>query len=388
MNIAEETEERGAGEIAGFKSARKTGVRAIEVTFYDNAIPDFVERELERLYESVYCTIARFGIYGEADGASTYVARVKGAVVCVILFRIEGSVVRVINQQVKLSGDDLRGFADAVFARYSAARRIAFYAIDAGIERFHLPSLRYQALEENILALPRTRDEYTASLNQNLHKRLQSGERKLKRDFPDHGFRILRGREVNEETLRQVLAMAGARMASKQQDSYIREEDVGKILRLIHAYGYVGALTINGVIRGGNVFYGVGGRYFMHVIAHDPEYDKYMLGHMVQYLSACYCIDMGGRECCLMGGGRENKGRFRAYPKYLDSVDIYRSRLRFLLDARRVLSGTWRRFFYRTREDFLQLADSDTRAGQRAARVLDFVRGIKKGRRRSAGETK
>jgi hypothetical protein len=89
-----------------------------------------------------------------------------------------------------------------------------------------------------------------------------------------------------------------------------------------------------------------------------------------------------------MGGGRENKGRFRAYPKYLDSVDIYRSRLRFLLDARRVLSGTWRRFFYRTREDFLQLADSDTRAGQRAARVLDFVRGIKKGRRRSAGETK
>jgi hypothetical protein len=387
MNVAEKTEERGAGEIAEIKAAQKT-MRPIEVTFYENAIPDFVERELERLYESVYCTIARFGIYREADGASTYVARVGGAVVCVILFRLEAGVVRVINQQIRLLDDDLGAFADAVFAKYKAARRIAFYAIDTGIERFHLPFLRYQALEENILALPATREDYTASLNQNLYKRLQSGERKLKRDFPDHSFRILRGTEVTEDTLRQVVAMASARMASKQQDTYIREEDIAKILRLIHVYGYVGALTINGVIRGGNVFYGVGGRYFMHVIAHDPDYDKYMLGHMVQYLSACFCIDMKGRECCLMGGGRENKGRFRAYPKSLDNVDIYRSRLRFLLDARRVLSGTSRRFLYRAKENYLQLADTDTRNGRAAARLLGFVRGLKKGWRRTASEAK
>jgi hypothetical protein len=388
VNIAKEKEERGAGEIAELKSPRKTEKHAIQVTFYDNEIPDFVERELERLYQSVYCTIARFNIYGEAEGASTYVARVGGAVVAAILFRVEAGIVRVINQQVRLSDDELRRFADAVFARYGAARRIAFYAIDTGLERFHLPFLRYQALEENILVLPRTRGDYTASLNQNLYKRLQSGERKLKRDYPDHSFRILRGTEVTADTLRQVVAMASARMASKHQDTYIRDEDVDKILRLIHAYGYVGALTINGVIRGGNVFYGVGGRYFMHVIAHDPDYDKYMLGHMVQYLSACYCIDNGGTECCLMGGGRENKGRFRAYPKYLDSVDIYRSRLRFLLDARRVVSGTLRRYLYRAREDFLQLADSDTPAGLRAAKLLGFVRRLKKGWRRTASEAK
>jgi hypothetical protein len=126
----------------------------------------------------------------------------------------------------------------------------------------------------------------------------------------------------------------------------------------------------------------------MHVIAHNPDYDKYMPGHMVQYLAACYCIDMGGRECCLMGGGRENKGRFRAVPQYLDSVDIYRSRLRFLLDARRVASGALRRFVHRTREDFLQLADTDSPAGRRAARALAALRALKKGWRRGAGDAK
>jgi hypothetical protein len=385
MNVAEETEKRGAREIAGVKSDTQKKARTLEISFYENEIPDFVERELERLYETVYSTIARFNIYGEAENASTYVARSAGAIVCVILFRIEQGVVRVINQQIRLSADDLRSFADAVFAKYRAARRIAFYAIDAAIGHFHLPLQRYQALEENILALPRTRDEYKASLNQNLYKRLQSGERKLQRDYPDHGFKILRGTEVDEQILRRVVSMAGARMASKQQSAYIREEDIARILKLIHVYGFVGVLTINGQVRGGNVFYGVGGRYFMHVIAHDPDYDKYMLGHMVQYLSACYCIDRGGRECCLMGGGRENKGRFRAFPKYLFSVDIYRSRLQFLLDARRVLSGALRRFIYRTREDFYQLADTDTRGGRAAARVLAFTRGLKKGWRRTAG---
>jgi hypothetical protein len=388
MNIAEEAEKRGGQEIVGVKSGPQANACAFDVSFYENQIPDFVNRELERLYESVYCTLVRFNIYNEAHDASTYVARAKGVIRCLILFRIESGVARVINQQIKLADDDLRCFADAIFNKYRRVRRIAFYAIDTTLERLHLPFQRYQALEENVLTLPHSRDEYTASLNQNLLKRLQAGERKLKRDYPGYQFQILKHTEVTEEILRHVVDMAGARMASKQLSTYLREEDVGKILQLIHRYGFVGVLRIDGVIRGGNIFYGVGRRYFMHVIAHDPDYDKYMPGHMVQYLAACYCIDMGGRECCLMGGGRENKGRFRAVPQYLDSVDIYRSRLRFLLDARRVASGALRRFVHRTREDFLQLADTDSPAGRRAARALAALRALKKGWRRGAGDAK
>jgi hypothetical protein len=388
MNVAEEAEKRGGREIASIKTVPQANARKMEVVFYENQIPDFVGNELERLYESVYCTLARFNIYHEAYSASTYVARSGGVIQCLILFRIESGVVRVINQQIKLADDDIRCFADAVFAKYRKARRIAFYAIDTTLERCHLPFQRYQALEENVLTLPRSRDEYTASLNQNLLKRLQAGERKLKRDYPEYQFQILKRTEVTEQILRQVVEMASARMAAKQQSAYLREEDIGKILALIHRYGFVGVLRIDGAIRGGNIFYGVGRRYFMHVIAHDPDYDKYMPGHMVQYLAACYCIDAGGSECCLMGGGRENKGRFRAFPKYLDSVDIYRSRLAVLRDARRVASGSLRRLAHRLREDFLQLSDTDTPAGRRAARVLTALRALKKGWRRGAGDAK
>jgi hypothetical protein len=388
MNVAEEAEKRGGREIAGVKSNPQANARKLEVSIYEKQIPDFVGHELERLYESVYCTLARFNIYGEANDASTYAARAGGVIQCLILFRIESGVVKVINQQIRLADDDLRCFADAIFEKYGKVRRIAFYAIDTTLAGFHLPFQRYQVLEENVLTLPRTRDEYTASLNQNLLKRLQAGERKLKRDYPGYQFQILKRTQVTDEILRHVVDMAGARMAAKQQSAYIHAEDLGKIRQLIHRYGFVGILRIDGVIRGGNIFYGVGRRYFMHVIAHDPDYDKYMPGHMVQYLAACYCIDMAGHECCLMGGGRENKGRFRAVPKYLDSVDIYRSRLRFLLDARRVASGALRRYLHRVREDFLRLADTDTPAGQRAARALAALRSFKKGWRRGAGEAK
>jgi hypothetical protein len=301
-----------------------------------------------------------------------------------ILFRIEGGVVKVINQQITLSEQDLACFANAIFGKYRTAKRIAFYAIDTGLQQLDRPFQRYQTLEENVLVLPATREQYTAKLNQNLLKRLQSGERKLKRDHPGHRFQILRRNEVTEPILRQVLALASARMAAKQQAAYIRDEDVGKILQLIHVYGFVGTLTIDGVIRGGNIFYGVGRRYFMHVIAHDPDYDKYMLGHVVQYSSACHCIDLGGSECWLMGGGRENKSRFRAYPKYLESVDIYRSRLQYLLDAHRVMGGAARRLVRKSKDDLYQLADTDTRAGRAAARLLTMSRSIKQGWRRNA----
>jgi hypothetical protein len=124
----------------------------------------------------------------------------------------------------------------------------------------------------------------------------------------------------------------------------------------------------------------------MHVIAHDPDYDKYMLGHMVQYLAACHCINLGGRECCLMGGGRENKARFRAYPKYLDSVDIYRSRFHYLLSWRRLSAGVARRFMHWARHDAARLAHGDSRAARAAATCIALARSARQAIHRNGVE--
>lgn len=372
MNIAGETNDIDLVQAAGHRRARPGS--AYDVEIYDNDIPDFVAHELERLYESVYCTVARFRIYGEAHGASTYVARSAQGIACVILYRIEGRTVKVINQQITLSAADLRSFADTMFARYRAVSLISFYAIDAQLGRFPYPCRSFEVLEENVVRLPATPEDYPSSLSQKLLKRVQSAERKLNADFPGFVFDVLERTEVDEGILRTIAGLAGARMAAKQQGAYLDEASIGDILRVVHAYGYVGVLKLDGEVRAGNVFYGVGRRYFMHIIAHDPEYDKYMLGHMVQYMAALHCIKLGGKECCLMGGARENKARFGATTMYLSSVDIYRSRLHLALSVRRVWTAAARRWLHQARHDIGQLAKADGFGARLAAGALALLR--------------
>jgi hypothetical protein len=389
MNVASKTENSGALRIRVYQPVLENDAgRIVDVSIYEGQVPGFVASALETLYESVYCTLARINIYGEGENASTYVARAHGRILCVILYRVEGNTVKVVNQQITIGQDELREFARAIFSKYPSVRVISFYAIETRIDRFPFPFQKFPALEENVLTLPSTPAEYLASVSPALMKKIKAGERKLAREHPGFSFEVLSKTDVSEPVLREIIALAGARMASKQQSAYIDDEQAAKILRLVHAYGFVSVLRIDGVIRAGNIFYGVGKRFFMHVIAHDPDYDKYMLGHMVHYLAACYCIELGGRECCLMGGGRENKSRFRAFPKYLESVDIFRSRSQLLLDLRRVLSGSGRRLLRGARSNLLQLVEAEGRAGRIAASCLGFGRAAKQTWLRTASKRK
>lgn len=346
----------------------------MNVSIYPNEIPEFVERELERLYESVYCTIRRFRVYREAQGASTYVVRAADAIVCVFLFRLHGNVVQVINQQIAVSEAELRRFSQTIFSTYRSARVISFYALETRINKLPYPFQKTVTLEENVVTLPSTTEAYTAGLSANLVKRLMPAQRKLKREFPDSRYQVLTGQEVSEQVLREIIELADARMASKQQDSYIADADIDKILQLVHAYGAAAVLLVDGKIRAGNVFYRVGDRYFMHIIAHDPAYDKYMLGHIVQYQTICHCIGLRGRECYLMGGGRENKARFLAVTKHFESVDIYRSRIHQLLCWRRAALHAARQWLRRIREKFEQAAQGGQAAGRTAAGCLLLAR--------------
>ncbi|TFW34375.1 GNAT family N-acetyltransferase [Massilia horti] len=390
MNVAENAGLNHLAEISQVRLAvsHDEAEQGLEVRIYEADIPQFAAAELDRLYQSIYCTLTRFHIYGEANDASTYVARLRGTVVSLILFRLERGVVRVLNQQIALSQAELLRFSQVIFNIYPAARRIAFYAIDARLTNFPFPFQACPVLEENLLTLPHSRQEYAAAISEALWTRIQAGERKLRRDHPDYRFEVLAGDAVSEQQLRRIIALAGARTAAKQRDAYLHEEDVSRILQLVHAYGFVGVLSVGGTVRAGNVFYRVGQRYFMHLIAHDPDYDKYMLGNLVQFLATCHCIERGGRECYLMGGGREHKARFRALPKYFDSVDIYRSRLVFLLCLARVGQGAARRWLRHMREDLSRMAHTDSAGGRFAARCLALARTVKRSTRGAAAQRK
>lgn len=304
-------------------------------TIYENAIPSFVEPALEDLYESIYCTLARFHIYDPPTAVHTYVARAKGEIRAIFLFRHHWGEIQVLNQQITVNEDELARFVRAVFARYRSARLISFYAIEAAQGRLPFVHQRYVALEEHVLQLPATAEQYFGRMSANFRSCLRRAEKKIRRAFPSFEIKVLAPSQVTEEVVRELIAFAGARMAVKQQRTYIGEHEAINLMRLIQSHGYMVAASIEGKLCAGSVWYMVGGRGFMHVNAHDPRFDQFMLGNQVLLHGVLHCIERGGRECWLMGGFGTHKAKFRAAPQYLESVLIYRSRLGYLCHWRR-----------------------------------------------------
>ncbi|MFL6672666.1 MAG: GNAT family N-acetyltransferase [Massilia sp.] len=334
MENADATSGGVVEDVAGARAAPGRSEPA-QVTIHENTIPRFVEQQLAVLYESVYCTLARLRIYEPLLNVSTYVARTGDTIKAVFLFTQERDEIKVLNQQITIGAGEIRRFAEAVFSRYSSAQLISFYAIDATLDRLPFPLQKYPALEENILFLPATTDEYWASMSANFRGILRRAERRMKKDFRSFHHRILSNTEVSEDIVREIIRMAGERMAVKQKKAYIGEQDLGNLMRLIRAHGYVGVASVDGKLCGGSVWYWVGRRNFLHIIAHDPRYDHYKLGNLTLLMGVLDWIERGGRECWLMGGGYAHKSKFQAVTTHLDSLVIYRSRLALLLHYRR-----------------------------------------------------
>lgn len=312
---------------------------------YENDIPAFVGQELERLYESIYCTLDRLHIYGEDVGASTYVARREGAISTVILFRRCGSCLHVLNHQAHIPPSELKMFLSEIFRRYETVRSIRFNAMESNFGDIGYATATFPAVEENIIYLPSTPDDFMSSLGMNTRKNLRSAERKLLKNFPSFRYITHIGAEVEDVVFREIFSLSDQRMEVKQKDSYINSVAAEYVIRLVRLHGYVGLATVDGRICGGNIWYRVGNRYFMHIIAHDRRFDSYMLGNLQMYWTFCDCITRGGRECWLMGGGRQHKSRFLAQTRHLTTTIVFRSRLARLLDLPTVLTAafiSWR----------------------------------------------
>lgn len=347
------------------------------ISIYENEIPSFVEIELERLYSNVYSTLARFNIYGTATNASTYVVKKGDVITAIFIFREERGEIKLINQQIEIDASDILMFVKTIFSRYQSVKIISFYAINTNIQKIHFPFQKFNVLEENVIFLPATLDKYLASLSANFRYQLRDREKKLKKQFPSFRYESFSKLEVSEQLVREIIRLTRLRMAVKKKAAYINEADIGFIIQLVRAYGSVYVATIDGRICAGTIWYRVGRRNHMHVIAHDPAYDQYMLGNQINFFAVCDCITHGGHECWMMGGGAY-KLRFLAFPIHFDTLVIFRSRTQFLLNLPRVSATAARIWQRRTKQKLVQLAQGDSFVARLVAKGLILARSIKR----------
>lgn len=323
--------------IVDHEAVRLMESEEVTISFYENEVPPFVEAELQRLYESIYTSLARFRIYGEIDNASTYVARKDGTVVAVFLFRRERGELKVLNKQARIDEAEVCRFANAAFSAFKSVTVISFWAIEMAAPEFRFPYQRSYCLSDIVVSLPDTAEVYLASLGKQMRRQIRSNMKKIRQSFPSFLYEIHEKEKVSEQHILDIIRLNSARMAVKDKVSYNSDEETERLIRLAKVCGFVAVATIDGRVCAGTICYCVGTTYFAHALSHDPQYDGYKLGTLCCYLTICESIARGGKEWRFGGSTHRYKFDFQGAWRGFDHLSVYRSRAHFLLNGGRVV---------------------------------------------------
>lgn len=309
----------------------------LHISLYDNEIPPFAEVELERLYGTIFSSLAHFRIYGGAEHASTYVVRSGEKIVTLFLFVRNKNMVRVINEWITVGAEDLERFAGYIFSRYKSVSVINFHAVLPNIERSARP---YQTLTcgENIrVTLPGDGKTYLACLGSATRKNIKRHKNRIERMFPSFRFRIYTKDEADEQHLREIIRFNHARMASKGIASVIDEAKTQALIRMVKERGFVAVVTIDGRVCAGAITFRIGDNCVSRVNAHDPAYDNHRLGMICCFLTICEAIKDGAKYFDFLWGQYEYKTALLGVRHELYDLFVYRSPFHQALNSSLVL---------------------------------------------------
>jgi hypothetical protein len=319
--------------IAGRISVKFDLNEQITTLCYENEIPPYVEHEIERIYGNFFSTLEQFRESGRIKDASTYVVFSGEKISTIFLFSIVENEVRVLNEVIKVSQNEVDQFSNYIFSTYGSVDVILFHAIDTDVTPSHRPYQRINCLEDIVLTLPHIPDEYYNNLGKSTRKTIKGYTNKLMRDFPTFENKTYVKTEADEQLIRTIIEFNRARMLSTGKVSAFDEEAIKHIIHFVHVYGMICVATINGKICAGSISYRVGDNYFMHVSAHDSQYDSYRLGVLFRYLTICECIRRGGKECHFLWGRQDFKFSLLGIQRDLHDLVLYRSRMRLILQS-------------------------------------------------------
>jgi hypothetical protein len=361
--------------------AAVAGTRAegqgIAIECHRDAVPAFIEAELDSLYGSLFCSLTHFRIHGGLENASTYIARAGGRAIAIFLFRIEGGIARVINEWMPLDDVEASRFSDYVFANYPKVGAIVFGAVAAKIVRPAYPCQHIDVTEDSVLALPASEEEFAVRLGKSTRTNVRYYLNKLKREHPSFRFTVYRGSEADEDDMRQIVRLNRIRMQNKNKVSANDEAALEQILQMSRATGLVGIVTIGGKLCAGAIGYRIGDNFFSWVRAHDPAYDDYRLGRLTGYLMINAAIARGICEYHFLWGREEHKAMLQGVERRFERVVFYRSRLHMARHAA-VALDTIRIGLSRHLRVWLQDArQRDDRLSRLAVRALDSARRLK-----------
>jgi hypothetical protein len=316
------------------------------ISCFENDVPEFIAADMTRLYGSLYSSLPQFHIYTDGTDTSTYIVRKGGKPTTIFLFQHVDAGVTVVNEVIKVSEEEISRFSAYIFSAFPSVAFISFKAVQTSISRLSFPYQRSNYLEDIVLTLPSTIDQYFDSLGKHTRRNIRRQTKRINEVFPTFRFQVYEKGEVDAVIIRKIIDLNRARMAGKNKISAINEEESERLIRLAKECGLVGVVTIDGRICAGGINFRCGENYFLNVIAHDSAYDDYWMGILCCYLTICECIKRSGKEFHFLWGQYDYKYALMGVQRDLDNVAVYRSYFHLLRHsghAFKMLSGGYRR---------------------------------------------
>ena len=304
------------------------------ISCYLDEIPPFVEQELVNSYETLHASLPFFRTYRSIEGANCYVARKNGHPPTVLLFTFHKRRVEVLNEMVEVEQAEVERFADYIFSNFRQVDIIRFKALKTTVHESGFPVQRHYSKDTFVIALPATPEEYTESIAKSIRADIRRQTRNVARDFPSVTTEFFVDGDVREEHIREIIGFSERKINAKGVKF---SHDVERIIALARMCGFVSVLLIDGRVCAGSVAYRVGSSYFGDVTGYDPAYEKYALGKLIIHQTICESIVRGGTKYYLGGGVFEFKNKMAGALLSMDELQIYRSRVKMLVNVDRVV---------------------------------------------------
>lgn len=293
-----------------------------------NAVPEHAAAALDRLYAHPFATLAYQRIIGGDPALHTYVEADGERIETVLLFRLEGRRARVVNEFARLDEARLRRFAATLFAEIPQLHVISLCALHADTRLDGIAHQRHLDRADIVAELPASPDAYLAALHRNTRATIRARLNKLRRDHPDFEYVLLRGAEIDGDTIRTLIDFNRARMRAVGKHSY---NDAGMeqvYLRLCRECdATLLRVTIGGQVRAGSFNLMAGSGCFGMLNAFDAAWAKYSLGTVAAYLNVCAAIEIGARRFHFGWEPYEYKTHLLGVPQPSWRYELYRSRL-------------------------------------------------------------
>ena len=310
--------------------------------FISSPLPEWIWSGVEHLYQSVFSSRVMLDKPELIQSLPyAWVQRKEHQITDILLFRMNGCTIQVANEVIALSSDVIERFSNDVFSSYPSIQFIRLHAVKLQSSLKNSMAFKSEFSEDYVLTIPACKEDWLASLSARTRERLRLYVKQATIERNGISLHIGQRNEIDESDVRYLLKLNHDRMQKKGKSYGISAYEEDQLCRQMKIIGYLFLLKKNEKICAGLLCSVVGNDIYMHVLAHDTEFDAMRLGWVCCYQAIEHLISNGFQRIHFLWGHYDYKKKMGAKPVKLYRVLIFKNLIISLMHPKILLRWSW-----------------------------------------------